>query len=377
MPLVLTAIDLKLSPTSSELDIRRRRLDALGAIIRHSGRVYDVTDMVSAGTNHILQLAYMTSQHLFLRWDDAPPAPRVRSGQSTSPSSTDGTAATESTSTKAAPGAGGATHLVEKEALPTPPPFPGARRAASWHEAFLRHPRAYLLISTSVDYSLSVGRLPYDSALPELVRCIPPIGIGIRLPWTMPTPAATPISSRRAKQKRQLALRERIHSISSTSSIPGDGYRQMETDNSPAGTDTVRTLSDEAGDAFHPLILGLTVDDTSYESPPPFPSPQQQEQEQEQQQQQQVNDDAVNLDYLYLDNMCGPSSPDRGVECDGDPFGGSVQSIHQQQQPQREEDYPPNEQRQIDQAVAGFDPLINSFVQEFFSEQGGPGMQVG
>ena len=151
----------------------------------------------------------------------------------------------------------------------------------------------------------------------------------------------------------------------------------METDNSPAGTDTVRTLSDEAGDAFHPLILGLTVDDTSYESPPPFPSPQQQEQEQEQQQQQQVNDDAVNLDYLYLDNMCGPSSPDRGVECDGDPFGGSVQSIHQQQQPQREEDYPPNEQRQIDQAVAGFDPLINSFVQEFFSEQGGPGMQVG
>ncbi|PLN86931.1 hypothetical protein BDW42DRAFT_189845 [Aspergillus taichungensis] len=375
MPLVLTAIDLKLSPTSSELDARRRRLDALGAIIRHSGRVYDVTDMVSAGTNHILQLAYMTSQHLFLRWDDAPPTPRVRSGQSTSPNSTDGTAASDSTPTNLASGAGAPTHLVEKDALPTPPPFPGARRAASWHEAFLRHPRAYLLISTSVDYSLSVGRLPYDSALPELVRCIPPIGIGIRLPWTMPSPAAH-ISHRRAKQKRQLALRERIHSVSSsTSSIPVEGYRQIETDNSPVGTDPVHSLSDEAGDAFHPLILGLTVDDTGYESPPPLHSSLDQAQEQEQKQEQR-NDDAVNLDYLYLDNMCDPSAPDKGLECDGDLFGESAQAMHQQQQQQQEENYPPNDQRQFDQTVAGFDPLISSFVQEFFGEQGGPGMQI-
>ncbi|PKY00035.1 hypothetical protein P168DRAFT_337206 [Aspergillus campestris IBT 28561] len=332
MPLVLTAIDLKLSPTSSELDTRRRRLDALGAIIRHSGRVYDVTDMVSAGTNHILQLAYMTSQHLFLRWDDEPPTPRVRSGQSNR----------------------GATHLVEKDALPTPPPFPSARRAASWHEAFLRHPRAYLLISTSVDYSLSVGRLPYDSALPELVRCIPPIGIGIRLPWTMPSPS-TPISPRRAKQKRQLALRERIHSISSSaSSIPVDGYRQMETDNSPVGTDTLRTISDEAEDAPSRLILGLS-------------------------QQQQGNDDTVNLDYLYLDNMCDPTSLDHGLECDETHFGGSAQPMHQQQQQQQhqEPNYSPNEQSQCDQTVAGFDPLISSIVQEFFGEQGGPGMAIG
>ncbi|KAL4808628.1 hypothetical protein BDV18DRAFT_167664 [Aspergillus unguis] len=159
MPLVLTAIDLKLSPSSAELDRRRKRLDALGEIVRHSGRVYDVTDFVSAGTNHILRLAYMTSQHLFLQnqLEERPSTPHLTEGTGTSPPRS-GIPATD---------------------------LPDSRRASDWHEAFLRFPRAYLLISTSVDYSLSVGRLPYDNALPELVRSIPPIGMGIRLPWTI------------------------------------------------------------------------------------------------------------------------------------------------------------------------------------------------
>lgn len=159
MPLVLTAIDLKLSSSSAELHSRRRRLDALGEIVRHSRQVYDVTDFVSTGTNHILQLAYTTAQHLFLRWDcnSSPPS---------------------STSSSADSGNGG-DNAVQGKTHPHVAP-----RAKDWYDAFLQCPRAYLLISTTVDYSLAVGRLPEDSCLPELVRCIPPIGVGIQLPWT-------------------------------------------------------------------------------------------------------------------------------------------------------------------------------------------------
>ena len=58
-------------------------------------------------------------------------------------------------------------------------------RAKSWLDAFLRCPRAYLLISTSVDYGLAVSRLPYDTFFPALVRDIPAIGAITQLPWTI------------------------------------------------------------------------------------------------------------------------------------------------------------------------------------------------
>ncbi|PLB44143.1 hypothetical protein P170DRAFT_479914 [Aspergillus steynii IBT 23096] len=160
MPLVLSAIDLKLSSSSADLQTRRRRLDALGEIVRHSGQIYDVTDCVRSGTNHILQLAYITAQHLFLRWDRDSSSPSTQS------------CARSETAVDA--------DLIEASAQPYV-----ARRAKNWYDAFLQCPRAYLLISTSVDYSLAVGRLPGDGCLPELVRSIPPIGVGIRLPWTV------------------------------------------------------------------------------------------------------------------------------------------------------------------------------------------------
>lgn len=58
-------------------------------------------------------------------------------------------------------------------------------RANSGLDAFLRCPCAYLLISTSVDYSLAVGWLPYDTSLPALVRDIPAMGAITQLPWTI------------------------------------------------------------------------------------------------------------------------------------------------------------------------------------------------
>lgn len=66
MPLVLAAIDLKLSPSCQETAIRQQRLDCFTKIIRYSELQYDVTDFVAAGTNHLLQLAYTTTQTFFL-----------------------------------------------------------------------------------------------------------------------------------------------------------------------------------------------------------------------------------------------------------------------------------------------------------------------
>ncbi|KAJ5355539.1 Transcription factor [Penicillium cataractarum] len=164
MPLILAAIDLKLSPSGDEMKIRQRRLDSLSRIIRLSESLYDVTDFVAAGTNHILQLAYMTTQNFFL--PSGPPS-RMISDR------------VEQT-------------RIEKQVGPDVPNSTRSRdqnpiRAKCWLDAFLRCPRAYLLISTSVDYSLAVGRLPYDTSLPALVRDIPAMGAITQLPWTIDT----------------------------------------------------------------------------------------------------------------------------------------------------------------------------------------------
>ncbi|OQD82458.1 hypothetical protein PENANT_c021G09700 [Penicillium antarcticum] len=47
MPLVLAAIDLKLSPSREALKLRQKRLESVGLIIRHSETLYDVTDCVA------------------------------------------------------------------------------------------------------------------------------------------------------------------------------------------------------------------------------------------------------------------------------------------------------------------------------------------
>lgn len=55
------------------------------------------------------------------------------------------------------------------------------QRPTSWDEAYLRYPRAYLYISTSVEYSLSFGRMPAESVFPEQVRHVPSLVFGSKL----------------------------------------------------------------------------------------------------------------------------------------------------------------------------------------------------
>lgn len=56
-------------------------------------------------------------------------------------------------------------------------------------DAFLRYPRAYLVISSCIDHSLATGRLPRDELLPPLIRGTVFMILGRpKLPWTITAP---------------------------------------------------------------------------------------------------------------------------------------------------------------------------------------------
>lgn len=164
MPLVLAAIDLKLSPSHSAMKAREKRLKSLSLIIKHSETLYDVTDFVAVGTNHILELAYAITQNLFFdRYSPDTPIDGALTEREVSRCPSRDVRSSSTTSLK-------------------------LQRPGSWREAFVRCPRAYLLVSTSVDYSLAVGRLPSARDLPDIVRDLPALGMIPRFPWTSDIP---------------------------------------------------------------------------------------------------------------------------------------------------------------------------------------------
>ncbi|KAJ5106104.1 hypothetical protein N7456_002779 [Penicillium angulare] len=160
MPLVLAAVNLKLSPSREETESRQKVLASLSNIIRHSETLYDVTDSVAAGTNQILQLAYATTKNIFLSNEPAR-----------------GSSGVHGTGTRSTCGRMSSSQISNRSKSLS---FP---RATNWLEAFSRCPRAYLLISTCVDHSLSVGCLPYIGSLPTLVHEIPTMFSMVHLPW--------------------------------------------------------------------------------------------------------------------------------------------------------------------------------------------------
>lgn len=145
MPLIVSALDVKLARAHDEMLVRKQRLDLLAEIYRRSANLYDVTNFVAVGSNQILQLVYKVSEELLVREE----------------------------------------HQLIEDTVGTDliPLDPSRNRVSDWLDLFLYYPRLYLLISTSVDYGLSVGRLPHDNALPDLLR--PKLGdvLKIELPW--------------------------------------------------------------------------------------------------------------------------------------------------------------------------------------------------
>lgn len=165
-PMILSAIDVKLSSSYSEMLERRRALEHCSEVVGRSRRIYDVTDFFSQGTNHILQLAYAITKNLFLENN----VQQNGTSRIEHPSRLDA---------YCGDGKGQGTNLV--------PAFKGLR-IRGWIEAFLKYPRAYLLISTCIDYSLATGRLPRDEFLPPLVRGTVSVILGLpKLPWTIGT----------------------------------------------------------------------------------------------------------------------------------------------------------------------------------------------
>ncbi|KAE8340577.1 hypothetical protein BDV24DRAFT_151928 [Aspergillus arachidicola] len=215
VPLVLTAIDVKLSPSPAEMTIRKRRLERLGEIVRHSRMLYDVADYVAAGTNHILQLAYITTQEAFLRCSTN----AIGSSQMEIESSSGGMS-------------------LDASVL-------NANRVTNWYDAFLCSPRAYLRISVSLDYSLATGRLPYDNALPLLVRQTPWAKKQQRLPWTIGLD--TDDSAGLSEAPPVGRVTEDISSISQMSTIP-----EEQIVDTPEDDDT-----QSQGDARFPFIAAI------------------------------------------------------------------------------------------------------------------------
>ncbi|KAL2861971.1 hypothetical protein BJX68DRAFT_14041 [Aspergillus pseudodeflectus] len=163
-PLVNAALDAKLARSYEDMTLRRRHVDLLADIYRRLALLYNVTNYVAVGTNQILKLVYSLSQEVLLRENRSH-----------------------------LPGAGGPSAQMAKSANMNHSLKLGAgNRLATWPDLWICYPRAYLLISTSVDYSLSVGRLPHDNDIPEFLLNTPPDTPKVRLPWMTKTDLINP-----------------------------------------------------------------------------------------------------------------------------------------------------------------------------------------
>ncbi|KAL4789285.1 hypothetical protein BDV19DRAFT_397190 [Aspergillus venezuelensis] len=162
-PLVNAAFNVKLARSDEEMVARRRHVDLLADIYRRLALLYHVTNYVAVGTNQILKLVYSLSQELLHREHSSHTMGAIRSQFSRS-----------------------ATNLGA-------PIKPSSKsRLTDWVDVFICYPRAYLLISTSVDYSLSIGRLPHDNDIPEFIRDGSPGTCSVKLPWMTKTDLVNP-----------------------------------------------------------------------------------------------------------------------------------------------------------------------------------------
>ncbi|KAH8706045.1 hypothetical protein BGW36DRAFT_436248 [Talaromyces proteolyticus] len=138
-PMILSAVDLKLSSSFPQLTSRQQQLNCFAKVVRQSQSLYDVMDEAAILFNRILHLAYSMIKGLFLQQDHSSAA-GLKS------------------------------------------------RTSSWHDAFLRCPRFHLRLSAAMDYSLSYGHYPRNDALPRLVRPVPSILMESQSSWMVNHP---------------------------------------------------------------------------------------------------------------------------------------------------------------------------------------------
>ncbi|PGH09318.1 hypothetical protein GX51_00760 [Blastomyces parvus] len=150
LPLVLNALDVKLSGTTSQSATRKRRLSYYAEVMQLYRNRYDGTDYVALLIQEVLRFA--ETQNLLISFQ-----PNETASITSSPnaSSDNGKEDTNKSSpvTEASNG-----------------PDPSNKRTKSWSEVFIRQPRFYLRLSLSIDFAFSRGQYPRDADLPALVR---------------------------------------------------------------------------------------------------------------------------------------------------------------------------------------------------------------
>ncbi|PGH30491.1 hypothetical protein GX50_06746 [[Emmonsia] crescens] len=150
IPLVLNALDVKLSRTTSQTATRKRRLSYYAEVMQLYRNRYDGTDYVALLIQEVLRFA--EKQNLLISFQPNGPA-NIMSNPNTS--SGNGKGDTNKSSS-----------LTETSNRP----ISAGKRTKSWSEVFIRQPRFYLRLSLSIDFAFATGQYPRDTDLPALVR---------------------------------------------------------------------------------------------------------------------------------------------------------------------------------------------------------------
>ncbi|KAJ0421306.1 hypothetical protein BJY00DRAFT_312219 [Aspergillus carlsbadensis] len=150
-PLLLSALDVKLSSTKSQSATRKRRFRYYASLMQVFQLRYDGTDTVAAFVQHTLQVAEYLLPRAAVGF-----GVRVRGGSESSGGVESGTRGGGSGSTS-----------------PTPTPAP-----ASWSELFAEYPKLYLRLTLALDYGFSRGYFPAYAEIHELLGGVGGAGPG-------------------------------------------------------------------------------------------------------------------------------------------------------------------------------------------------------
>ncbi|KAL3449086.1 hypothetical protein BJX65DRAFT_306627 [Aspergillus insuetus] len=150
-PLLLSALDVKLSSTKSQSATRKRRFRYYANLMQVYQLRYDGTDTVAGFIQQTLQVA-----HWILPRAAAGFGVRVRGAEGAGSSSTAGP---QGQGSGVEPGAKGG-----RGGSTSPPPAP-----ASWSELFAEHPKLYLRLTLALDYGFSRGYFPAYTEIHELL----------------------------------------------------------------------------------------------------------------------------------------------------------------------------------------------------------------
>ncbi|KLJ05857.1 hypothetical protein EMPG_10711 [Blastomyces silverae] len=284
LPLVLNALDVKLSGTTSQSATRKRRLSYYAEVMQLYRNRYDGTDYVALLIQEVLRFA--EKQNLLISFQPNEPSSVMSSPNTSSDNG-------KEDSNKSSP-------LTEASNGPAP----SNKRTKSWSEVFIRQPRFYLRLSLSIDFAFARGQYPRDADLPALVRELhlrkdsdqatetmqPTIPVEVRLKSLPPLTKSQPQPSDQQQQEHeqqqsgdQFALQNAdvYYGVDGMTEVPNPEQQQEQ-----QPQQSCQLLVSNQPPADHNLAPQLTTDQFLLNNSTPSP----------------VNLHEVNLDFLDLES---------------------------------------------------------------------------